>query len=161
MPVYFERGFVFKGNIPEPKLTSLTPPPSFILYGEHRLIVLHSSDFPDIDPRMALVIPITSAKAEKKRAQKEGRFIRASYVPIPKDGHPFLEHDSYASTAQICPVNREWLNQYVGTIRPELMNQIDMQVILNIGAMNTVVQLAQKLYEKRPHQQEETAAGNE
>jgi hypothetical protein len=91
----FKRGYIFTGHIPEPNLTSFTPPPSFILYGQHDLIVLHDHDFADINPQLALVVPITSAKAEKKLAHKEGRSVLMSYVPLLKADYPFLEHDSY------------------------------------------------------------------
>lgn len=96
---FFERGFVFEGNIPKSIHTSLTPEPGFFLHGQHKLITLHDSDFPDIDKRMALVVPITSAKSEVQKAQREKRNILASYVPIGSKEHPFLDHDSYVSTS--------------------------------------------------------------
>ena len=74
----FRRGHIFDGVIPRQTLTDQTPPPSFVLYGNQRLIVLHDSDFKGIDGRMALVVPITSAKAEKAKAVKEGRSILES-----------------------------------------------------------------------------------
>jgi hypothetical protein len=94
---------------------------ALFLHGEHKLIVLHDSDFTDINPNVALVVPITTAEAEKKKALKEGRPIFASYVPLLQADYPFLDHDSYVSTGQVCPVNRKWLESYVDFISPEKM----------------------------------------
>jgi hypothetical protein len=157
---YFERGFVIKGYIPkqEVKVGGNTPPPSFILQGQHNLIVLHDSDFADINPKSALVVPITTAQAEKDRAAKEGRSIIFSYVPLLKADYPFLDHDSYVSTGQVCPVNRDWLESYVDLIKPEKMTEIDIQVIQNVGLMGTVTQMAEHIYEIRRIQEAEAAA---
>lgn len=158
---FFKRGYIIKGYIPKQDVRegTDTPPPSFILHGEHKFIVLHDSDFADINPNVALVVPITTADAEKRKAVKEGRTILASYVPLLKEDYPFLDHDSYVSTGQVCPVNRKWLESYVDLIRPEKMAEIDIQVIQNIGLMETVTQMAEHIYEFRKIQ--EVAAASE
>lgn len=152
---FFKRGYVAWTNIPEPIHTSDTPKPGFFLYGRHMAIVLHDHDAPDIKENMALVVPITSATAEVNKAQKKGRAILPSYVPILKSEHDFLDCDSYISTAQIMPVNRKWMDQYIGSVDPGLMELVDLQVIQNIGLMDMVMKMAQSLY----HTQLETAAG--
>lgn len=157
---YFERGYIIKGYIPaqDVRKGTDTPPPSFILQGQHSLIVLHDSDFADINPKMALVVPITSATAEKQKAEREGRTILPSYIPLLKADYPFLEHDSYVSTAQVCPVNREWLESYIDVIQPAKMFEIDIQVIQNVGIMETVTRMAEHIYNVRL---EEIAGGSE
>lgn len=158
---YFKREFVFVGYIPKQVFAVQTPPPSFVLHGEHMLIVLHDSDIIGLDNRLALVVPITSAKAERKRAFKEGRSILESYVPLSPEDYPFLNHESYASTGQICPINREWLDAYIDNIQPAKMEEIDLQVIRNIGLMSTIGKLAAKCYRDQMIVEVETASSNE
>ncbi|WP_027093370.1 type II toxin-antitoxin system PemK/MazF family toxin [Cohnella thermotolerans] len=126
------------------------------------MIVLHDSDAVELDRRLALVVPITSATAERKRAFKEGRPILESYVPLSPEDYPFLQHESYVSTAQICPINRKWLVSYIDKIQPAKMEEIDLHVIRNIGLMNTVVKLAERLYRDQLFKADaETAADHE
>lgn len=158
---FFKRGYVTWTSIPESIHTSETPEPGFFLKGKHLAIVLHDHDSLDIRKDLALVIPITSAKAEVTRAQKEGRAILPSYVPILKADHPFLDNDSYVSTSQPMPVNRLWMDQFLGEVNPGLMELIDFQVIQNIGLMEMVMKMAQSLYQEQLEQmaQEAAAAG--
>lgn len=139
----FKRGQVFEGNIPELIHTEVTPPPGFILYGKHKLVVLHNSDSQNIDSRVVIVAPITSAKAEVRRAQREGRHILASYVPLSAADHPFLDHDSYISTAQVMPINREWLHaDPVGKIDDVKLWEIGYLLVSNLELFDVVEDLA-------------------
>ncbi|MEK5061109.1 hypothetical protein BK126_26720 [Paenibacillus sp. FSL H7-0326] len=149
---FFKRGYVAKAHIPESIHTSTTPKPGFFLFGVHYVIVLHDHDAADIKKDMALVLPITSAKAEVEKAQKEGRSILPSYIPINKSDHEFLDRDSYVSTAQMMPINRKWLDQYVGQINPAHMSLIDIQVINNLGLMEMAIQMGQALYQDQLEQ---------
>ncbi|MEK4983631.1 type II toxin-antitoxin system PemK/MazF family toxin [Bacillus sp. FSL K6-6540] len=146
---FFERGYVCWTNIPESNHTYDTPKPGFFLHGRHMCIVLHDHDLPDIRNDLALVVPITSAKAEVKKALKENRSILPSYVPIVKTEYGFLEEDSYVSTAQIMPVNRNWMDQYIDKVEPEFMELVDLQIIQNIGLMSMVAKMAQSLYQDK------------
>ena len=105
-----------------------------------------------------MVIPITSAKAEVQKAQREGRAVRSAYVEIEKADHPFLDHDSFASTEQMIAINREWsLPDKVGTITEEKMMEIDFQMIRTNGLQRAVQNIAEAFYEakwklkKSPH----------
>ena len=138
----FFRGQVFNGNIPEFKYNeNITPRPGFVLQGKHRLIMLHDHDFSGIDIRQALVVPITSAKAEVGRAQREGRSVIASYVEIDKLRHPFLDDDSYISVGQIMPINRKWLieEQPIGEVESDKMAEVDFVMIRTYGLHETVM----------------------
>lgn len=158
---FFKRGYVTWTSIPESIHTADTPKPGFFLSGRHMAIVLHDHDSREIRKDMALVLPITTAKSEVAKAQKEGRDILPSYVPILKADHPFLEHDCYVSTAQLMPINRKWMDQYIGEINQEHMELIDVQVIQNIGLMEMVVKMAHSLYQEQLEQMtREAAAGN-
>jgi len=149
--MYFKRGFIIKGAIPpqDARPNTPTPPPSFVLHGEHYLVMLHDSDNADVDPRTVLVVPITSAEGEQRRAHREGRSIFSSYIPLAAADYPFLDHDSYVSTSQIMPINRNWLINYVDQIHEDKMAEIDLQVVHNVGLMETVSQMAEQIYELR------------
>lgn len=161
----FQRGYIIHAHVPKAIHTADTPPPSFFLYGEHDFIMLHDSDFEDIDPRMALAVPITSATAEVKKAIKENRDLLASYIFLNQEEYSFLDHDSYISTSQIMPINRSWLVDFKDQVSESDMAKLDLQVIVNLGLMETVMGIAQKLYEGRLNRQvaatseEEESAG--
>lgn len=82
-----------------------------------------------------------------RKAQKQKRSILPSYV----------------STAQIMPINRQWLDQYVGEVTSQLMEDIDFQVINNIGLMEMVTKIADSLYHEQldRFRQEIAAAQNQ
>lgn len=139
----FKRGQVFEGNIPESIHTDVTPRPGFFLTGKHKLVMLHDWDAPGIDSRIAIVAPITSAKAEVNRAQREGRNILESYVPLLASEHHFLKHDSYISTSQIMPVNREWLySDPIGSLEKVKVWELSYILISNLGLFEVVQDLA-------------------
>jgi hypothetical protein len=138
----FTRGSVIEGNIPESIHTDITPKPGFFLHGKHKLIMLHDSDLDTIDPRIALVVPITSAKAEVTRAQREGRDVIASYVQIGQADHPFLDYDCYISTSQIMPINRKWLHtEIIGSVEESKLLEMSYYMVLNFGLQQVVQDL--------------------
>ncbi|WP_411345358.1 type II toxin-antitoxin system PemK/MazF family toxin [Paenibacillus sp. WLX1005] len=134
----FQRGWVIKAHFPETKESIDTPKPSFIMKGLHFAIVLHDHDFEDVDSRSVLVVPITTAKAEANRAQKENRSVMGSLVRITQEKHPFLDHDSYVSTGQVVTLNREWLDSYKGEMDPDTMLQVDLQLIQTLNLYEAV-----------------------
>lgn len=161
----FKRGQVFEGNIPESIHTQITPKPGFFLHGKHKLVVLHDHDTQFIDPRIVMVVPITSAKAEVAKAQKERRDIYPSYVPIGKDDHSFLDNDSYLSTVQIMPINRQWLHSdSIGTVEEAKLWEMSFHMVVNLGLGQVVQDLAyQQMQEKYGHlvSLDEVAAADE
>ncbi|MDO3409861.1 type II toxin-antitoxin system PemK/MazF family toxin [Saccharibacillus sp. CPCC 101409] len=142
----FKRGYVAKAKLPKTLHTSETPEPGFAMHGEHFVILLHDDTNPDIDSRSALVMPITSARAEVKKAARQNRQMLLAYVPIDQARHPFLEDDSYVSTGQVMPINRAWLDQYVGEVHTDTMEEIDLQAIQNLGLMSMALKLGEELY---------------
>ncbi|MFB4324602.1 type II toxin-antitoxin system PemK/MazF family toxin [Priestia sp. BR_2] len=162
----FVRGEVYNGNIPEFNFVDgITPEPGYVLKGQHMMIVIHNHDSKIHHSRSVMVIPITSAKAEVQKAQREGRAVRSAYVEIEKADHPFLDHDSFASTEQMIAINREWLlPDKVGTITEEKMMEIDFQMIRTNGLQRAVQNIAEAFYEAKMEAQEAAlmaAAGSE
>ncbi|MEB8637788.1 PemK-like protein [Bacillus cereus] len=157
----FKRGQVFKGYIPEFKDDPRAPKPGFILYGEHRFIVLHDDDEAHISKNIVLVVPITTATAEVTKAFKEKRNILESYVLLQKSHYHFLDHDSYASTAQTFPASRKWIEETaIGQIDEKKLREIDFQMIRTYGLMNAVKSIAEQYAaEQMALFQAEAAAG--
>ncbi|MFB8378097.1 type II toxin-antitoxin system PemK/MazF family toxin [Paenibacillus taichungensis] len=154
----FKRGYVSWAEVPKSQHTVSTPEPGFILHGRHMVVTLHDQGHPDLKPGSVLVLPITSATAEVNKALKEGRNIRPSYVPISKKDHPFLEQDSYISTGQIMPLNEEWLDQYIGNLSNGCMEDVDLQVVTNLGLMDYIMKLSTSIYGDLIAQSEAAAA---
>ena len=151
----FKRGWVIKAHFPETKESSTTPHPSFIMKGLHFAVVLHDHDFAEVDPRTVLVVPITTAKAEADRAQKEKRSVIGSLVKITRDKHPFLDHDSYVSTGQVVTINRQWLESYKGDMDPDVMLLVDMQLIRTLNLQEGVeTMIALEVMEQQREQQD-------
>lgn len=159
----FKRGQVFKGYIPEFKDDPRAPKPGFILYGEHRFITLHDDDEAQISKSIVLVVPITTARAEVAKAHKEQRNILESFVFLQKRLYHFLDHDSYASTAQTFPASRKWLDEMpIGQIDDQKMREIDFQMIRTYGLLNAVRSIAEQYAaEQIALLQSEAAAGDE
>lgn len=159
----FQRGQVFKGYIPEFKDDPRAPKPGFILYGEHRFIVLHDHDEAQISKNFVLIVPITTAKSEVAKAHKEKRNILDSYVLLESSHYHFLDHDSYASTAQPFPASRKWIEETsIGQIDEKKMRDIDFQMIRTYGLINAVQFIAEQYAAKQMALfQSEAAAGDE
>ncbi|MGG6311908.1 hypothetical protein [Paenibacillus macerans] len=127
---FFKRGYVSWTSIPETIHTADTPKPGFFLSGKHMSIVLHDQDSPDIRKDIALIVPITSAKYEWKKLKGKGDM----------------------------PVNRNWMDQYLGELNPGLMELVDFQVIQNIGLMEMVMKMAHSLYQEQLEKMDQAAA---
>jgi mRNA-degrading endonuclease toxin of MazEF toxin-antitoxin module len=154
----FKRGYVSWAEVPKSQHTVSTPEPGFVLHGRHMVVTLHDQGHPDLKPGSVIVVPITSATAEVKKALKENRNIIPSYVQISKNEHPFLDQDSYISTGQIMALNQEWLDQYIGSLSNGCMEEVDLQVVSNLGLMDLVVKLSESIYGDRIAQSEAAAA---
>ncbi|PZM63718.1 type II toxin-antitoxin system PemK/MazF family toxin [Paenibacillus dendritiformis] len=159
----FQRGQVFEGQFPDLKYDEvLTPRPSFVLVGKHKFIMMNDHKNPDINPNLVMAIPITSARAEVAKAQKEGRSILASYVPLSKEDHPFLDHDSYASLTQMVPMSRKWFyDDPLGKIKEEKMLEIDFQLIRTEGLGKAVETMIETYVASKLQELQEAAAGKE
>lgn len=138
----FQRGDVFNAyvpKIPSSQFPQQSPPPSYILEGLHKFVVLHDSNDREMPSKSVVAVPITSIKTSVARDQ-----IRPSYVPLDKARHSFLDHDSYISTHQPMPLSRNWLSEKpLGKIDPVKMTEVDLQMIRTTGLESTVQQLIQ------------------
>ncbi|MGM1023153.1 MAG: type II toxin-antitoxin system PemK/MazF family toxin [Bacillota bacterium] len=133
----FKRGDVFNVYVPEMKGSVQSPPPSFVLHGNHSFVVLSDSNDRALPPKSIMAIPITSADT----AVNSGK-MKPSYVPIDKSTHPFLDHDSYISTHQAMPLSRHWLGEVpIGKIDPSKMVEVDLQMVRTCGLQETVQKL--------------------
>lgn len=122
--------------------------------------MLHDSNDPDIPSRVVVAAPITTARSF------QGRTIPDSFVPIDKQRHKFLAYDSYISTHQVMPLNREWLNDTpAGRLRPAKMVSLDLQLVGTLGLQKVVQKLVKtQLVEKLKEFEmtlEQTAVGME
>ncbi|MFS0841297.1 hypothetical protein [Paenibacillus sp. 1P03SA] len=112
--------------------------------------MVHDHDSPDLGNHTAVVIPITTAKAEVDKARKENRDIKASFVPLERENYFWLDHDSYASIGQTFPASRKWFDEKpIGSILPEKLLEIDFQFIRTYGLNEAVEAVAQIILEQR------------
>lgn len=141
----FKRGDVFNAYVPKLKESPRSPLPSYILEGSHNFVVLSDSNDPTLPRKSVMVAPITSLNTAVNRNN-----VKPSYVPLEKNTHPFLDHDSYISTHQSFPISRNWLGEVpVGKIEPEKMSEVDLQMLRTLGLENTVSKIVHTALNKQ------------
>lgn len=122
----FKRGQIFLARLPDTKFERRLVPPSPLLNGERYVVVLHDSDNQNFDERQVLVAPIIPMNEEIPKGA-----ICFTYIKLLKSDFSFLDEDSLASTNQILPINRDWLDELpVDDIaNKELSYRIDLGII--------------------------------
>lgn len=151
----FIKGQVYTVYFPKPKYdpevenhVNLMPKPHTVIYGKHKAIVLANPDSTGkvLSANHVHVVAISSARS----AVENGNLL-ATHVPLKKELHSFLDHDSFALAFQIITVPSHWLtnDNYVGEIESKTMSAITIATLLSTGSWEYVQAMVDKLSEQK------------
>ncbi|GCL71810.1 hypothetical protein PN4B1_17150 [Paenibacillus naphthalenovorans] len=144
----FVRGEVYFVNLPpEP---ALDPDSSYVLEGDHRVIVLFDSEYPR---KTVTILPISSLYDEHgMKKETIATDFELSYADYEAAGWPYkgtIKRDSYVKMEQIRSISRHYLERRVGEILPEDMLLIDLRLIASLQLQDTVSKLVEAEVQKR------------
>ena len=129
----FKRGDVFYSRMPKQIFDENVQPPAYTLFGEHMVVVLYDSDDKNFDLSQVLIVPITSATA----TVRSGNLLPTHIELLPVE-FSFIKKQSYVSTHQIMPINREWLDlSSKGDISAKML-EIDLAIALATDLTNSM-----------------------
>lgn len=133
----FKRGDVFYSQMPQQIFNLKTQPPSYTLNDEHMVVVLHDSNDVNYDPSQVLIVPITSASSAVKNDK-----LLPTHISVSPENFSFIKKESYISTHQIMPINREWLDKRTkGSVGNSKMLEIDLGIVLASDLNNSIHEL--------------------
>jgi mRNA-degrading endonuclease toxin of MazEF toxin-antitoxin module len=138
----FVRGEVYFVNLPsEP---SLEPDDSYVLEGDHRVIVLYDSDYPR---NTVTILPISSLYDDegikKETIATDYELIKEEYESAERPYNGTIKKDSFIKMEQIRSISRHYLERKVGKVIPEDMLLIDLRLIAALQLQDTVSKLVE------------------
>jgi hypothetical protein len=150
-----ERGKVYTIYFPKPRYEETVPnhvdympKPHSVIYGKHDAIILSKPDPTGkiISKDHVHVIAISSC-----RVAVENDELLATHVPLKKDLHDFLDHDSFALAFQIKTIPSHWIQEenFKGEIELKTMGAITVATFLSTGSWEYVLELVEKMSEQK------------
>jgi hypothetical protein len=122
------------------------PKPHTVIEGKHDAIVLANPDLTGkiLSKDHVHVIAISSAKTAVANID-----LLATHVPLKKELHPFLNHDSFALAFQIITIPSHWLQaeNLMGEIENKTMGAITAATFLSTGSWEYIEEMINKLSE--------------
>ncbi|MFS0855132.1 type II toxin-antitoxin system PemK/MazF family toxin [Paenibacillus taichungensis] len=133
----FKRAEVYFVNLPEEPL--LDPDASFVMSGDHRVVVLYDSEYPR---NTVTVLPITSLYdangIQKTTIPTDFVMKHADYENSQRPYRGTIRGDSCIRMDQIRSISRHYLERCVGEVLPEDMILIDLRLITSLQLQETV-----------------------
>ena len=143
----FKRGEVYFVNLPEEP--QLDPNDSYVLRGEHRVVVLFDSEYPR---NTVTILPISSLH-DSSGNRKET--IATDYILSFEDYegaeppyHGTIKRDSFIKMDQIRSISRHYLERCVGELLPDDLILIDLRLIASLQLQDTVNTLIESEIQK-------------
>lgn len=154
----FVRGEVYFVNLP--KEPALEPDDSYVLNGEHRVIVLFDSEYPR---NTVTILPISSLYDnmgnKKETIVTDCLLSLEEYEDCDQPYKGTIKKDSFVKMEQIRSISRQYLERNVGKITPEDMILIDLRLITSLQLQDTISMLIESKIQERMTSEIETEHG--